>query len=276
MSAPTNAAVFLLYAHYRMSRSTTAVFPGRSGHNDDPYEDEEDDELTAAQKAEHARIRAGINARLAALQAEAKASRSVSAVRGPRSSGVGPRLTKKQKQTAALEKRRATIAAKAAAAAAAAEEEEEEEESEEEDEEEEAEGGAGSGPAAAAARYALPVAKNRSVRFFDMANTRRIGLPNARVLIRNRNTRKSTTRKPVIPVVNMRRSQYAANVAALFAKMSSWAVTNDPGYLTKVLLHIKKDPRYLDAHLTAKEREVLEAPGVLAKLERQAAMMNKE
>jgi hypothetical protein len=74
----------------------------------------------------------------------------------------------------------------------------------------------------------------------------------------------------------MRRSQYAANVAALFAKMSSWAVAKDPGYLTKVLSHIKKDPRYLDAHLTAKEREVLEAPGVLAKLERHAAMMNKE
>jgi hypothetical protein len=258
-----------------MSRSTTAVFPGRSGHNDDPYEDEEDDELTAAQKAEHARIRAGINARLAALQAEAKASRSVSAVRGPRSSGVGPRLTKKQKQTAALEKRRATMAAKAAAAA----EEEEEEEEDEEDEDVKAEGGAGSGPAAAASRYpasGLPVAKNRSVRFFDMANTRRTGLPNARVLIRNRNTRKSTTRKPVVPMVNMRRSQHSANIAALFAKMSSWAVTNDPGYLTKVLSHIKKDPRYLDAHLTAKEREVLEAPGVLAKLERQAAMMNKE
>jgi len=275
-----------------MSRSTTAVFPGLNGHNDDRYEEEEK-ELTAAQIAEHARIRAGINARLAALQAEAKASRSVSAVRGPRSSGVGPRLTKKQKQTAALEKRRATMAAKAKAAAAA--EEEEDEEEEEEDEEAKAEGGAGSGSAAAAvaafpmtsanyvaaaaARYAasgLPVAKKSSVRFFDMANTRRIGLPNGKLLISNRNTRKSTTRKPVVPVVNMRRSQHAANIAALFAKMSAWAVARDPGYLTKVLSHIKKDPHYLDAHLTAKEKEVLETPGVLARLERQAAMMNKE
>jgi hypothetical protein len=265
-----------------MSRSTTAVFPGLSGHNDDPYEDEEDDELTAAQKAEHARIRASINARLAALQAEAKSSRSISA-------NVGPRQTKKQKQAAALAKRQATLAAKAAAAAA--DEEEDEGEDEEAAEDVKPVGGAGSGPAAAvpmtsanyvaaaAARYAasgLPVAKNRSVRFFDMANTRRTGLPNARVLIRNRNTRKSTTRKPVVPMVNMGRSRNAANISALFAKMTSWAVTNDPGYLTKVLLHIKKDPRYLDAHLTDKEKELLKAPGVLAKLERQAAMMNKE
>jgi hypothetical protein len=176
-----------------MSRSTTAVFPGLSGHNDDEYEDEEDDELTAAQKAEHARIRAGINARLAALQAEAKASRSVSAVRGPRSSGVGVRLTKKQKQTAALAKRRATLAAKAKAAAAVnidltgdSDEDEEDGEEDEEGEEAKAEGGAGSGPAAAAAavaaipmtsanyvaaaaaRYAasgLPVARKGNVRF---------------------------------------------------------------------------------------------------------------
>ncbi len=76
--------------------------------------------------------------------------------------------------------------------------------------------------------------------------------------------------------MNMGRSQQAGNIAALFAKMSSWAVSRDPGYLTKVLSHIKKEPRYLDAHLTAKEKELLETPGVLAKLERQAAMMDKE
>jgi hypothetical protein len=273
-----------------MSRSTAAVFPGRNGHNDDPYKDEDDDELTAAQKAEDARIRAGINARLAALQAEAKSSRSASAsgyypsVRGPRSSNVGVRLTKKQKLAAALEKRKATMAAKAAAAAA--EEDEEEDEEEEAAEDVKAEGGAGSGPmtsanyvAAAAARYAasgLPVAKKGSVRFFDMANTRTVGLPNARVLIKNRNTRKSTTRKPVVPVVNIRRSRNAANISALFAKMTSWAVARDPGYLTKVLSHIKKEPHYLDAHLTDKEKELLKAPGTLAKLERQAAMMDKE
>jgi hypothetical protein len=279
-----------------MSRSTTAVFPGLNGHNDDPYKDEEDDELTAAQKAEHARIRAGINARLAALQAE-KSSRSVSAtgyypsVRGPRSSNVGVRLTKNQKQAAALAKRQATIAAKAAAAAAAAAEEEDEDEDEEEEaaEDVKAEGGAGSGPAvpmssanyvaAAAARYAasgLPVVRKGSVRFFDMANTRDVNRHNGKLLIRNRNTRKSTTRKPVAPVVNMGRSRNAANISALFAKMTSWAVARDPGYLTKVLLHIKKEPRYLDAHLTDKEKELLKAPGTLAKLERQAAMMDKE
>ena len=276
-----------------MSRSTAAVFPGRNGHNDDRYEDDEEKEMTPAQIAEHARIRAGINARLAALKAEANARRSVSAsgyhpsIRGPRSSGVGARLTKKQKQTAALEKRRATLAAKAKAAAAGDEEEDEEEG--EEEEEAKAEGGAGSGPAAAvaaipmssanyvaaaAARYAasgLPAVKKGSVRFFDMANTQ-----NGRVLIRNRNTRKSTAGKPIVPAVNIRRSRLAANTAALFAKMSSWAVSRDPGYLTKILSHIKKEPRYLDAHLTPKEKEVLETPGVLAKLERQAAMMNKE
>jgi len=262
-----------------MSRSTAAVFPGLNGHNDDRYEDEEN-ELSAAQIAEHARIRAGINARLAALQAE-KSSRSVSAVRGPRSSGVGPRLTKNQKQTAALAKRRATMAAKAAAAA-----EEEDEEEEDEAEDVKAEGGAGSGPmssanyvAAAAARYAasgLPVAKKGSVRFFDMANTQNVSGHKGKLLIRNRNTRKSTAGEPVTPVVNMRRSQQAANISALFAKMSSWAVAQDPGYLTKVLTYMKTKPNYLDAHLTDKEKELLKAPGVLAKLERQAAMMNKE
>jgi len=275
-----------------MSRSTAAVFPGLNGHNDDRYEDEEN-ELSAAQIAEHARIRAGINARLAALQAEAKASRSASAsgyypsVRGPRSSNVEVRLTKKQKMEAALKKRRDTIAARAAAAA------EEDEDEEEEEEEAKAEGGAGSGPAAvaavpmtsanyvaaAAARYAasgLPVAKKGSVRFFDMANTQNVSGHKGKLLIRNRTTLKRTTRNPVVPKVNMRRSQQAANISALFAKMSSWAVSRDPGYLTKVLTYMKTKPNYLDAHLTAKEREVLEAPGVLAKLERQAAMMNKE
>ena len=282
--------VFLSYAHYRMSRSTAAVLPGSTGHADEPYEDDEN-ELTAAQIAEHARIRAGINARLVALKAEANAIRSVSAsgyhpsIRGPRSSGVGPRLTKKQTQAAALEKRRATLAAKAKAAAAAADDEDEDEdEGEEEGEEGKAEGGAGSGPAAnyvaaAAARYAasgLPAARKGSVRFFDMANTRNVNRHNGKVLIRNRNTRKSTAGKPVTPAVNIRRSRHAANISALFAKMSSWAVAKDPGYLTKILSHIKKEPRYLDAHLTPKEKEVLETPGTLAQLERQAAMMNKE
>ena len=271
-----------------MSRSTAAVFPGHNGHNDDRYEDDEKG-LTAAQIAENDRIRAGINARLAALQAEAKARRSVSAsgyhpsVRDPRSSGIGARLTKKQTQADALAKRRATLAAKAAAAAAAAAEEEDEEEGEDEGEDEEevvkAEGGAANYVAAAAARYAasgLPAVKKGSVRFFDMANTRKVGLPNGRILIRNRNTRKSTAGKPIVPDVNIRRSRHAANTAALFAKMSSWAVSRDPGYLTKILSHIKKEPRYLDAHLTAREKEVLETPGTLAKLEKQAAMMNKE
>jgi hypothetical protein len=177
------------------------------------------------------------------------------------------------------------MAVKAAAAAA------EEEEDEEEDEEAKPVGGAGSGPAAAfpmtsanyvaaaAARYAasgLPEVRKGSVRFFDMANTRNVNRHNGKLLIRNRNTRKSTTRKPVIPMVNMGRSRNAANISALFAKMTSWAVARDPGYLTKVLLHIKKEPRYLDAHLTDKEKELLKAPGTLAKLERQAAMMDKE
>lgn len=264
-----------------MSRSTAAVFPGRNGHNDDRYEEEEK-ELTAAQIAEHARIRAGINARLAALQAEAKARRSVSAVKGPR-------LTEKQKKAVALAKRRATLAAKAAAAA----EEEEDEEEEAEAETVKAEGGAGSGPAAAAvpmssanyvaaaaARYAasgLPAAaKKGSVRFFDIANTRNVNHRDGRVLISDRSTRKSTAGKPVVPVVNIRRSRHAANVSALFAKMSSWAVSRDPGYLTHVLSYIKTEPRYLDDHLTAKEKEVLETPGVLAHLQKQAAMVDKE
>jgi hypothetical protein len=39
---------------------------------------------------------------------------------------------------------------------------------------------------------------------------------------------------------------------------------------------MKTKPNYLDAHLTDKEKELLKTPGVLAKLERQAAMMNKE
>ena len=263
-----------------MSRSTAAVFPGHNGHNDDRYEDDEN-ELTAAQKAEHASIRAGINARLAALKAEANARRSASA-------NVGPRLTKKQKQAASLAKRQATLAAKAkaAAAAAAAEDEDEEGEDEEEGEAEavKAEGGAGSGPAAnyvaaAAARYAasgLPAARKGSVRFLNMANTRNVNHRDAKVLISDRNTRKSTAGKPIVPAVNIRRSRLAANTAALFAKMSSWAVSRDPGYLTKILSHIKKEPRYLDAHLTPKEKEVLETPGTLAKLERKAAMMDKE
>lgn len=263
-----------------MSRSTAAVFPGRNGHNDGPYKEEEK-ELTAAEIAKHASIRAGINARLAALQAEAKASRSVSAVNGPR-------LTKTQKKAAALAKRKATLAAKAAAAA------EEEEEEEAEAETVKAEGGAGSGPAAAAvpmssanyvaaaaARYAasgLPAAaaKKGSVRFSNMANTRNVNRRDGRVLISDRSTRKSTAGKPVVPVVNIRRSRHAANISALFAKMSSWAVSRDPGYLTHVLSYMKTEPRYLDAHLTAKEKEVLETPGVLEHLQKQAAMVDKE
>jgi hypothetical protein len=58
--------------------STAAVFLGRNGHNDD-LDKEEEKELSAAQKAEHARIRAGINARLAALQAEAKSKKGTTA-----------------------------------------------------------------------------------------------------------------------------------------------------------------------------------------------------
>jgi hypothetical protein len=65
-------------------------------------------------------------------------------------------------------------------------------------------------------------------------------------------------------------------VSALFAKMSSWAITRDPGYIKQVLSYIKTKPNYLDAHITAKEKEVLETPGTLAKLERHAAMMDKE
>ena len=241
---------------------------------------------------------------MAALKAEANARRSASA-------NVGPRLTKKQKQAASLAKRQATLAAKAAAAAA--EDEDEEDEEGGEAAAVKAEGGAGSGPAAnyvaaaaaryaasglpaapavaavpmssanyvaaAAARYAasgLPAVKKGSVRFLNMANARNVNRHNGKVLIRNRNTRKSTAGKPVIPAVNIRRSRHAANISALFAKMSSWAVSRDPGYLTKILSHIKKEPRYLDAHLTPKEKEVLETPGTLAQLERKAAMMNKE
>jgi len=272
-----------------MSRSTAAVFTGLNGHNEDRYEEEEK-ELSAAQIAEHARIRASINARLAALQAEAKSKKGTAAVRGPRiPSNLVPRMTKKQKQIAALAKRRATLAAKAAA-------EEEDEEEEEEEADVEAEGGAGAGSAAAAAvpmtsanyvaaaaaRYAasgLPAvaaSKKGSVRFFNMANMRNVNHRDSRVLISDRATRKSTTRKPVVPDVNIRRSRHAGNVAALFAKMSSWAVTREPDYLSRVLSHIKTEPHYLDAHLTAKEKEVLETPGTLAKLERQAALVNKE
>lgn len=262
-----------------MSRSTAAVFPDRNGHNDDPYKEEEK-ELTAAQIAEHARIRAGINARLAELQAEAKARRSVSAVKGPR-------LTEKQKKAVALAKRRATLAAKAAAVA------EEEEEEEAEAETVKAEGGAGSGPAAAAvpmssanyvaaaaARYAasgLPAAaKKGSVRFSNMANTRNVNRRDGRVLISDRSTRKSTAGKSVVPVVNIRRSRHAGDVSALFAKISSLTVDRDPGYLTKVLSYIKIKPHYLDTVLTAKEKEVLETPGVLAHLQKQTAMVDKE
>jgi len=258
--------------------STAAVF-ALGGHNDDRYEEEEK-ELSAAQKAEHARIRAGINARLAALQAEAKSKKgTTAAVRGPRiPSNLVQRMTKKQKQAAALAKRKATLAAKAAAV-----------EEDEEEEDAEAEGGAGSGPvpissanyvAAAAARYAasgLPAAvKKGSVRFFNMANMRNVNHRDSRVLISDRSTRKSTAGKPVVPVVNIRRSQHAGEVSALFAKMSSWAVTREPHYLTRVLSHMKTEPHYLDAHLTAREKEVLAAPGVLAKLERQAAFVEKE
>lgn len=249
-----------------MSGSTAAVFPGRNGHTDEPYEEEEK-ELPAALVAEHARIRAGINARLAALQAEAKSSRSASAVKGPQ-------LTKTQKKAAASAKRKATLAAKAAAAA-------------EEEEEEEEKPVAAAVPkssanyvAAAAARYAasgLPAAaKKGSVRFLNMAYTRNVNRRDGRVPISDRSTRKSTAGKPVVPDVNIRRSRHAGDVSALFAKMSSWAVTRDPGYLTKILLHLKTDPHYLDAHLTAKEKEVLETPGVLAHLQKQAAMVDKE
>jgi hypothetical protein len=271
-----------------MSRSTAAVFPGRNGHNEDRYEEEEK-ELSAAQIAEHARIRASINARLAALQAETKSKKGTAAVRGPRiPSNLVPRMTKKQKQIAALAKRRATLAAKTVAV--------EEDEEEEDEEDVEVEGGAGSGSAAAAAvpmtsanyvaaaaaRYAasgLPAvaaSKKGSVRFFNMANMRNVNHRDSRVLISDRATRKSTTRKPVVPDVNIRRSRHAGNVAALFAKMSSWAVTREPDYLSRVLSHIKTEPHYLDAHLTAKEKEVLATPGTLAKLERQAALVNKE
>ena len=258
----------ILYTSYRMSGSTAAVFSGRNGHTDEPYEEEEK-ELPAALVAEHARIRAGINARLAALQAEAKSSRSASAVKGPQ-------LTKAQKKAAASAKRKATLAAKAAAAA-----------EEEEEEEEEPVAAAAAVPkssanyvAAAAARYAasgLPAAaKKGSVRFLNMAYTRNVNRRDGRVPISDRSTRKSTAGKPVVPDVNIRRSRHAGDVSALFAKMSSWAVTRDPGYLTKILLHLKTDPPYLDAHLTAKEKEVLETPGVLAHLQRQAAMVDKE
>jgi len=248
-----------------MSRSTAAVFPGHSGHNDDRYEEEEE-ELSASLKAEHARIRAAINARLAELQAAAKASRSVSAVKGPR-------LTEKQKKAAALAlaKRMATLAAKAAAV--------------KDDEEEEPVAAAvpmssANYVAAAAARYAasgLPAAaKKGSVRFFNMANTRNIDHRDGKVPISDRSTRKSTAGKPVVPVVNIRRSQHASEVAALFAKMSSWAINREPHYLTRVLSYIKTKPNYLDAYITAREKEVLETPGTLAKLERQAAMVDKE
>jgi hypothetical protein len=256
-----------------MSRSTAAVFPGRNGHNDD-LDKEEEEELSAAQKAEHARIRAAINARLAELQVAAKSKKGPNAaVRGPRIPSNLVPMTKKQKQAAALAKRRATLAAKAAAV--------------EEEEEEEPVAAAVAVPmtsanyvAAAAARYAasgLPVAaKKGSVRFFDMANTRNIDNRDGRVLISDRSTRKSTAGKPVVPVINIRRSQHASEVAALFAKMSSWAVSRDPGYIKQVLSYIKTKPNYLDAHITAKEKEVLETPGTLAKLERHAAMMDKE
>jgi hypothetical protein len=244
--------------------STAAVF-ALGGHNDDRYEEEEK-ELSAAQKAEHARIRAGINARLAALQAEAKGKKGASLhyppVKSPRIPGnLGIRLTKKQKQAAALAKRKATLAAKAAAI-------KEEEEEEDESEEIEAEGGAGSGPAAPS--------KKGSVRFFNMANTRNIGRPDGRVLISDRSTRKSTAGKPVIPVVNIRRSRHAGDVSALFAKMSSWAVTHEPGYLTRVLSRVKTEPHYLDRHLTTKEQDVLAAPGTITMLERQVALVDKE
>ena len=250
-----------------MSRSTAAVFPDRNGHNDGPYKEEEK-ELTVAEIAKHASIRAGINARLAELQAEAKARRLASAVKGPP-------LTKTQKRAAASAKRKATLAAKAAAAA------------EEEEEEEEEPVAAAAVPkssanyvAAAAARYAasgLPAAaKKGSVRFLNMAYTRNVNRRDGRVPISDRSTRKSTAGKPVVPDVNIRRSRHAGDVSALFAKMSSWAVTRDPGYLTKILLHLKTDPHYLDAHLTAKEKEVLETPGVLAHLQKQAAMVDKE
>lgn len=287
-----------------MSRSTTAVLPGSNGHNDDRYEDDYE-ELTAAQKAEHASIRAGINARLAALKAEANARRSASA-------NVGPRLTKKQKQTASLAKRQATLAAKAkaAAAAAAAEEEEEDDEDEEEEGPVKAEGGAGSGPAAAAVRYAasglpaapaaaavpmsaanyvaaaaaryaasgLPAVKKGTVRFLNMANARNVNRRDSKVPIGNRSTRKSTAGKPVVPAVNIRRSRHAANISALFAKMSSFTVDKDPGYLTKVLSYMKTKPNYLDtsSRLTDKEKELLKEPGTLAQLERKAAMTDKE
>ena len=254
--------------------STAAVFAlGAAGHADDPYVEEEK-ELTAAQVAEHARIRAGINARLAALQAAAKADRAAAAAakpsKGPRSSNQ--RMTKKQKQAAALAKRRATLAAKAAAI-----EEEEEDEEDEEDEEVKAEGGAGSGPAAA--HYALPafaVAKKGSVRFFDIANTRNVNRRDGRVLISDRSTRKSTAGKPVIPHVNVRRSQLAGDISALIGKMSSWAVTREPGYLTRVLSRVKTEPHYLDKYLTAKERNLLTTPGVIARLERLTEAINKE
>ncbi len=170
-------------------------------------------------------------------------------------------MTKKQKQAAALAKRKATLAAKAAAI-------KEEEEEEDESEEIEAEGGAGSGPTAPS--------KKGSVRFFNMANTRNIDLHDGRVLISDRSTRKSTAGKPVVPVVNIRRSQHASEVAALFAKMSSWAVSRDPGYLTRVLTRVKTDPHYLDKHLTAKESEVMAAPRTITMLERQVALVDKE
>ena len=263
-----------------MSRSTAAVFSGHNGHNDDRYEEEEK-VMTAAQIAEHARIRASINGRLAELKAEANARRSMI------SANVGPRLTKKQKMAASLAKRQATLAAKAtAAAAAAAAAAEDEDEDEEGEAAVKAEGGAGSGPAAnyvaaAAARYAasgLPAARKVSVRFLNMASRRNVNRRDSKVPISNRSTRKSTAGKPVTPAVNIRRSRHAANIAALFAKLSSFTVDKDPGYLTKVLLHMKTKPNYLDtsSRLTDKEKELLKEPGTLAQLEIKAAKMDKE